>query len=43
MFHGVSVVKGKVESGSPREARAGLLISNYSVIIMVRMEIVKEF
>jgi hypothetical protein len=38
---GVSVVKGEGRVVSPREARASLLISNYSVIYCV-MEAVKE-
>ncbi len=39
---GVSVVKGEGQVVRPREARVGLLITNYSVIYCA-MAIVKEF
>ena len=40
---GVSVVKGEGRVVRPREARAGLLISNCSVNILVRWPLSMEF
>ncbi len=40
---GVSVVKGEGRVVRPREARASLLISNYSVIYCVRWPLSRSF
>ena len=40
---GVSVVKGEGRVVRPREARVGLLITNYSVFILVRWPLSRRF